>query len=90
MQDERVQSARDREQAGALARQHGLHRILTFTHESPYWHSLGRAYLFYSVSAVLGAAVNYYLTVILNVHHRLAWLVCLAITAAISIFFLNL
>jgi hypothetical protein len=26
-----------------VTRQHGLHRMLTFTHQSPYWPSLGRA-----------------------------------------------
>ncbi len=72
-----------------VARQHGLHRWLTFTHKSPYWRSLGRAYLYYSVSALLGALTNYYLTVILGVHHRLAWLVCLGFTALISVFFLK-
>jgi len=68
-----------------VARQHALHRTLTFTHETPYWRSLGRAYLFYSVSAVLGAFTNYYLTAVLGLHHRAAWLICLVITAGISL-----
>ncbi len=72
-----------------VARQHGLHRTLTFTHHSPYWSSLGRAYLFYSVSAFLGAGVNYTLTVRLGLHHRLAWAACLLLTACISIVFLK-
>ena len=72
-----------------VAMQHGLHRWLTFTHQSPYLRSLGRAYLFYSGSALLGALTNYYLTVILGVHHRLAWLVCLGFTALSGVFFLK-
>jgi putative flippase GtrA len=34
-----------------IARQHGLHRTLTYYHQnSPYWTSLARAYLMYSGS----------------------------------------
>ena len=72
-----------------VARQHGLHRTLTFTQHSPYWPSLGRAYLFYSVSAVLGAGLNYTLTVRAGLHHRLAWAACLLLTASISVLFLK-
>jgi putative flippase GtrA len=72
-----------------VARQHALHRTLTFTHHSPYWRSLGRAYLFYSVSTLLGAALNYTLTNRLGLHHRLAWLACLGLTACISMLFLK-
>ena len=72
-----------------VTRQHGLHRWLTFTYKSPYWWSLGRAYLFYSFSALLGSLTNYYLTAILGIHHRVAWLSCLAITALVSICFLK-
>jgi putative flippase GtrA len=72
-----------------IARQHGLHRVFTFTHKSPYWRSLGRAYLFYSASAIIGSALNLYLTKILSIHYRLAWLSCLVITALISVLFLE-
>ena len=68
-----------------VSRQHALHRTLTFTHESPYWGSLIRAYAFYSISGLIGAGVNYWLTEHLQVHHRLAWLCCLGITALLSI-----
>ncbi len=72
-----------------VSRQHALHRTLTFTHESPYWSSLIRAYAFYAISGLLGVGVNYWLTEALHVHHRLAWLCCLAITALLSIFCLK-
>ena len=72
-----------------VVRQHGLHRLLTFTHRSPYWKSLTRAYLFYSISALFGALLNYFFTVHLMIHHRLAWLACLAVTALMSMLFLK-
>ena len=72
-----------------VARQHWLHRLLTFTHKSPYWKSLRRAYLFYSISALIGTLLNYYLTVYQMIDHRLAWLSCLAVTALMSTLFLK-
>lgn len=72
-----------------VTRQHGLHRTLTFTHHSPYWPSLGRAYVFYSVSAVLGAGLNSILTVRFGLHHRIAWAACLLLTALLSVLFLK-
>lgn len=72
-----------------IARQHGLHRAFTFTHPSPYWESLFRAYIMYSGSAVIGMIVNYILTQIWHVDHMAAWLVCLFITASISFLFLK-
>ena len=70
-------------------RQHGLHRAFTFTHPSPYWQSLRRAYVMYSGSAVVGVALNFFLTKYLGVEHMIAWLCCLLVTATISFFFLK-
>ena len=72
-----------------VARQHGLHRLITFEHYSPYWRSLGRAYIMYSASALIGSTVNYVMVQSLDVHHRIAWLCCLGITASISLIFLK-
>jgi putative flippase GtrA len=72
-----------------IARQHALHRYLTFTHHSPYWPSLGRAYLMYSGSATVGTLLNWGLTVGLGVNHRIAWIICLFTTAGISLIFLK-
>ncbi len=73
-----------------VARQHALHRWLTFhSRASPYWKSLGRAYVMYSGSLLVGAGLDWWLTSQWGVHHRLAWLVCLCTTAAISFFFLK-
>ena len=72
-----------------IARQHALHRSFTFTHPSPYWGSLMRAYIMYSGSAATGLAINYTLTQVCGVSHLTAWLVCLVTTASISFIFLK-
>jgi len=72
-----------------IARQHALHRWLSFDHYAPYWSSLGRAYLMYSGSALLGTALNAVLTQDFGLHHRLAWLACLGVTSAISLLMLR-
>lgn len=72
-----------------IARQHALHRYLTFTERTPYWPSLGRAYVMYSGSALVGTCLDYGLTQWLGVNHRLAWLICLLTTATISLVFLK-
>ena len=70
-------------------RQHGLHRWLTFASRAPYARSLGRAFAFYAVSGILGAWANFELVFGLGVHHRTAWLVCLAGGGLISLLFLR-
>jgi putative flippase GtrA len=72
-----------------VARQHSFHRVLTFTHPTPYWSSLARAYVMYTGSLVLGAGLNWLLTQKLGVNHRVAWFCCLMNTAVISLFFLK-
>jgi len=72
-----------------IARQHGLHRWLTFTHKVNYWRSLLRAYVMYSGSILISVALNWFLVEELLINHRLAWACCLFITALISFFFLK-
>ena len=72
-----------------IARQHSLHRWLTFTYKSNYWRSLRRAYIMYSTSLLVGVVLNWFLVERLHVNHRLAWAICLIITASISFFFLK-
>jgi hypothetical protein len=72
-----------------ISRQHGLHRWLSFTKNSPYWPSLRRAYVMYSGTAVIGTLLNAFLTGMLGLHHRLAWVVCLLTTATLSLVFLK-
>jgi putative flippase GtrA len=72
-----------------VARQHALHRWLTFSHPTPYWKSLGRAYVMYSGSLVVTSALNWGLTEQLLLNHRLAWAICLLVTALISLVFLK-
>jgi len=75
--------------AMGIARQHALHRWLTFTHDTPYWSSLGRAYVMYSGSAAAGTLLNWGLTAGLGINHRIAWMICLLTTAMISLIFLK-
>jgi hypothetical protein len=72
-----------------IMRQHGLHRGLTFEHSGPYWPSLGRAYVMYSGTAVATTALNWYLTVSRGLNHNAAWLMCMGLTAIISLIFLK-
>jgi putative flippase GtrA len=72
-----------------IARQHGLHRWLTFSSRASYWPSLGRAYLMYAGTAVAGTLLNGLLTGMFGLHHRLAWLLCLFTTALLSLVFLK-
>jgi len=72
-----------------VARQHALHRWLTFNHKTNYWKSLFRAYIMYSGSLLITTALNWTLTEILDFHYRLAWLICLLIKALISLVFLK-
>lgn len=71
------------------ARQHAMHRWFTFKHKGPYLNSLFRAYLYYSLTACIGTGINYFLTEQLDMYHRIAWIICLCITATISFFYLK-
>ncbi len=72
-----------------IARQHAMHRWLTFTHPTRYWPSLGRAYVMYSGSAVVTILLNLGLTAGLGLNHRVVWLLCTLTTAGISLIFLR-
>lgn len=73
-----------------IARQHALHRYLTYHHhDSPYWPSLGRAYVMYSGAFALGVLLDHGLTQYLGLHHRTAWFICLGVTALVSFVFLK-
>ncbi len=72
-----------------IARQHALHRWLSFTYPTPYWPSLGRAYVMYSGSAVVTILLNLALTAGLGINHRVVWLICMLTTAGISFIFLR-
>lgn len=72
-----------------IARQHAMHRWLTFTYSTPYWPSLGRAYVMYSGSAVVTTLLNLGLTAGLGLNHRVVWLICMLTTAGISLMFLR-
>jgi putative flippase GtrA len=72
-----------------IARQHGIHRWLTFSSSSNYWISLRRAYVMYSGSIVLGLSLNWLLVEIIHLEHTLAWLCGLIVSSIISLIFLK-
>ena len=67
-----------------VARQHALHRWLSFTHHVSYWASLVRAYVMDSGAVIIGTGLNWMLTEPWGVNHRLAWLACMATVAAFN------
>lgn len=72
-----------------VARQHQLHRVITFKSEVPYRRSLVRAYVMYSGAGISGTMLNYFLTSHISMHHRQAWLACLILTSTISLVLLK-
>lgn len=72
-----------------IARQHALHRWLSFTHPTRYWPSLFRAYVMYSGTALVTTFLNYWLSESLGLNHRLVWLACMLVTALISLVLLK-
>ena len=71
------------------ARQHALHRHFTFLFKTHYWESLYRAYILDFGVLVSTSALNWFLTEIIHVDHRLAWFSCLVLTAIIGLIFLK-
>ena len=67
-----------------VARQHALHRFFTFNYKTSYWSSLFRAYLVDSGLLVWSSILHWYLTGVMAIHHRWAWLICLVSTALLS------
>lgn len=72
-----------------VLRQHALHRWLTFSHKTPYWKSLGRAYIMYSGALLVTSGFNWFLTEIVLLNHRIAWGCCILLKALISLVFLK-
>lgn len=72
-----------------VARQHHLHRVITFKSEVPYSRSLFRAYVMYLGTGISGTILNYFLTSYISMHHRQAWLACLILTSTISLVLLK-
>jgi hypothetical protein len=72
-----------------VARQHALHRTLSFDASAHYGRSLRRAYVMYSGSAAATTSLNWYLTVVRGIGHQRAWFACLGLTGLISLLFLK-
>lgn len=72
-----------------VVRQHGLHRWLTFEESIPYWRSLFKAYIMYSSSLILSTSLNLFLVEYIDLNHRLAWILCIAMNGGVSLFFLK-
>jgi putative flippase GtrA len=72
-----------------IARQHALHRWLTFSKPAKYWSSLLRAYIMYAGSVLLSSLLNWFLTEYWSINHRLAWVICTLLIGAFSFVFLK-
>jgi len=71
-------------------RQHALHRLLTFHDRNVgYMSSLGLAYVAYSLGIVGSTVLNWWLTEVVNLHHLLAWGICLASATGVNYFLLE-
>jgi putative flippase GtrA len=68
-----------------IFRQHHLHRTLSFPAvRLNYGISLGREVLASLVIITASAVLNYTLTIVADLHHRLAWVVCLVSVATLE------
>jgi len=68
-----------------IFRQHHLHRTLSFpATRLSYGDSLRREVLASIVIIVASAGLNYALTVLVGLHHRLAWIACLVSVATLE------
>ncbi len=72
-----------------VVRQHALHRNFTFQYKTPYLKSLYRAYVVDFGALLCSSCLNWFLSEILNLNHRLTWVICLLSTALISLAFLK-
>jgi hypothetical protein len=72
-----------------VLRQHALHRWFTFRTRTPYWRTLGRAFVFYVCCALLGTSINYILTDRAGWNYRVVWLLCAVFVAMMSYIFLK-
>lgn len=72
-----------------VARQHALHRYYTFRHKESYVRSLYRAYVVDIGALLFSSGLNWFLSEVLGMNHRLVWLICLSSTAIISLVFLK-
>lgn len=66
-----------------VARQHHLHRMISFPGSGVrYMTSLRRDFTASLALMLLSSALNWFLTGYLDVHHRIAWVVCVTCVAA--------
>ena len=72
-----------------VVRQHWLHRRWSFTYYAPYWLSLRRACIADGGAAIVSTTLNWTLTAVWKVNHRIAWLACVLTVAALNYFLLK-
>ena len=66
----------------AVVRQHHLHRIISFPGpKANYAATFRRQVVVNGTLLCLGGGLNYVLVEIADMHHRLAWLICMALVA---------
>ncbi|WP_430409914.1 GtrA family protein [Kordia sp.] len=72
-----------------IARQHALHRHFTFQHKTAYFKSLYRAYIVDIGALFFSTGLNWFLSEIVNLNHRIVWICCLLSTALFSLILLK-
>jgi putative flippase GtrA len=72
-----------------VVRQHALHRYFTFSHKTPYFKSLYKAYILDFGGLLYSSGLNWILSNTFKLNHRLVWLCCILSTALISFVFLK-
>lgn len=70
--------------------QHALHRRIVFGTSASYWTSLWRTYAIYAVGSFLAGGLNLILNEATDWHHRLVWLLTMAVVSLLNFVALKL
>ena len=67
----------------AIVRQHHLHRLISFPGPKANYAATFRRQVLVNITLLgLGGGLNYVLVELADLHHRLAWLICMALVAS--------
>jgi len=72
-----------------IIRQHALHRYYTFKYKIPYLKSLYKAFVLDFSVLMFTTVLNWTLSEVFHLHHRLVWLLCLLSSAITSLVFIK-
>jgi putative flippase GtrA len=71
-------------------KQHGLHRIFTFTDSrGPYFRSLARGYIGYSIIIISGTSFHWFIVSFIGIYHYYSWLMTKGVMLSFSFFVLR-